>query len=246
MDSAPNPSPLLHDWPPRLAPDARLRIVGDVHSDYAGFARAAETDRFVIQLGDLTDHGPDSLGVLRLMFRLIEERRGMFLLGNHDLKLAQALSGRAVKISPELERTLAALDAATAERAVFEIARAPAWLRWKNVIFVHAAFHTAMLDASPELPNPVASGRVSKVLGRALYAEPTGNIRPDGFPERSLRWVDRIPAGITVYCGHDRLSRNGRPFIMNGRSGGTAVFLDTGAGKGGHLAWIDLPSETEP
>ncbi|MBX5472714.1 MAG: metallophosphoesterase [Acetobacteraceae bacterium] len=246
MDVQPNSSPLLHDWPPRLAPDARLRIVGDVHSDYAGFARAAETDRFLIQLGDLTDHGPDSLGVLRLMFRLIEERRGMFLLGNHDLKLAQALSGRAVKISPELERTLAALDAETARRAVFEIARAPAWLRWKNAVFVHAAFHTAMLDAPPELPNPVASGRVSKVLGRALYAEPTGNIRPDGFPERSLRWVDRIPAGITVYCGHDRLSRNGRPFIKNGRAGGTAVFLDTGAGKGGHLAWIDLPSETEP
>jgi protein phosphatase len=101
-----------------------------------------------------------------------------------------------------------------------------------------------MLDAPPELPNPVARGRVNKILGRALYAEPTGNIQPDGFPERSLRWVDRIPAGITVYCGHDRLSRNGRPLIKQGLAGGTAVFLDTGAGKGGHLAWIDLPSET--
>jgi len=244
MYFAPDFSSLLQDWPLRFAPDARLRIVGDVHGDCAAFARAADTDRFVIQLGDLTDHGPDSVGVLRLMFRLIEERRGMFLLGNHDLKLAQALSGRAVKISPELRQTLAALDAATAKRAVFEITRAPAWLRWGNAVFVHAAFHTAMLDAPPELPNPVARGRVNKILGRALYAEPTGNIQPDGFPERSLRWVDRIPAGITVYCGHDWLSRNGRPLIKQGLAGGTAVFLDTGAGKGGHLAWIDLPSET--
>jgi protein phosphatase len=53
--------------------------------------------------------------------------------------------------------------------------------------------------------------------------------------------VDRIPAGVTVYCGHDRRSTDGRPYRRVGSSGGTAVFLDTGAGKGGHLSWIDLP-----
>jgi protein phosphatase len=85
-------------------------------------------------------------------------------------------------------------------------------------------------------------GRVQGVLARALYGEPTGRIQPDGYPERSLRWVDRIPAGLTVYCGHDRRSVNGRPYVRTGAAGGTAVFLDTGAGKGGHLSWIDLPA----
>jgi len=28
--------------------------------------------------------------------------------------------------------------------------------------------------------------------------------------------------------------------VHEGRGGGSAVFLDTGAGKGGPLAWIDL------
>jgi protein phosphatase len=28
-----------------------------------------------------------------------------------------------------------------------------------------------------------------------------------------------------------------------GNAGGTAVFLDTGAGKGGHLSWIDIDTE---
>jgi protein phosphatase len=74
-----------------------------------------------------------------------------------------------------------------------------------------------------------------------LYGEPTGRIQPDGYPERSLRWVDRIPPGLTVYCGHDRRSSDGRPYIRHGQLGGKAVFLDTGAGKGGHLSWIDLP-----
>jgi protein phosphatase len=45
---------------------------------------------------------------------------------------------------------------------------------------------------------------------------------------------------MTVYCGHDRRSSNGRPYVRQGGAGGTAVFLDTGAGKGGHLSWIDL------
>ena len=81
------------------------------------------------------------------------------------------------------------------------------------------------------------------VLSRALYGEPTGRTQQDGYPERSLRWVDRIPEGLTVYCGHDRRSTDGRPYIRKGAQGGTAVFLDTGAGKGGHLSWIDLQPE---
>jgi protein phosphatase len=83
---------------------------------------------------------------------------------------------------------------------------------------------------------------VQGVLARALYGEPTGRLQPDGYPERSLRWVDRIPPGIRVYVGHDRRSADGRPYVRRGQSGGEAVFLDTGAGKGGHLSWIDLPA----
>jgi protein phosphatase len=43
-----------------------------------------------------------------------------------------------------------------------------------------------------------------------------------------------------LYCGHDRRSSNGRPLTITGAKGGKAVFLDTGAGKGGHLSWIDI------
>ena len=89
-------------------------------------------------------------------------------------------------------------------------------------------------------------GRPEGAFSRALYGEPTGRRQADGFPERSLDWVNRIPAGLTVYCGHDRRSRDGRPWITAGTRGGRAVFLDTGAGKGGHLSWIDLPPMGTP
>ena len=191
-------------------------MVGDVHGDAAAFAYAAATDRFVVQLGDLTDGGPDSADALRIMFRLIDEGRGVFLLGNHDLKLARVLAGQAVQVTDELAATLRQLDAGLRERTLAEIRRAPVWMRRGASFFVHGGFHTAMLGA----PAPVTDlGRPSGALSRALFGEPTGRLQPDGYPERSLRWVDRIPAGLTVYCGHDRRSLNGRPVPAPRRRG---------------------------
>ena len=223
-----------------IRPGVAIRVVGDVHGDARGFAAAAAGDQFVVQLGDLTDGGPDSAEALRIMFRLIDAGRGLFLLGNHDLKLARALSGRTVRIDAPLAGTLAQLDDALRLRVPQEVARAPAWLIRGASLFVHGGFHTAMLAGPPpRLP----AGRAEGPLARALYGEATGRIQPDGYPERSLRWVDRIPAGLTVYCGHDRRSTDGRPYRHRGMLGGTAIFLDTGAGKGGHLSWIDLPAD---
>ena len=222
-----------------IPPGTALRVVGDVHGDAAAFAWAATTERFVIQLGDLTDQGPRSDEVLRIMFALIDAGKGLFLLGNHDHKLARALAGQPVRPEPGLEATLAQLDPALRVRTLAEIARAPAWVRDGTRLFVHGGFHTDMLNgAAPAVGLTRAHGAVA----RALFGEPTGRTQPDGYPERSLRWVDRIPMGLTVYCGHDRRSSNGRPYVRTGALGGTAVFLDTGAGKGGHLSWIDLPS----
>ena len=217
-----------------------MRVIGDVHGDARAFAIAAETDLFVVQLGDLTDYGPENAEALRIAFRLVDERRGLFLLGNHDLKLARALAGQEVRVGRELAATLEQLDAPLRVAAMARIGLAPAWLRWGDVLFVHGGFHTAMLEGPPP---PTPEGRAEGVLARAMFGEPTGRSLPSGYPERSLRWVERIPAGLTVYCGHDRRSGDGRPYVRRNAAGGTAVFLDTGAGKGGHLSWIDLPAD---
>ena len=225
-----------------IPPGSPIRVVGDVHGDARAFAFAADTDRFVVQLGDLTDSGPDSAGALEMALRLLDEGRGMFVLGNHDRKLGRALGGQPVRIDTALEETLTQLPPRLRERALDAIERAPAWIvqlsqTQPNRVFVHGGFHTAMLEQPP----PPGLGRVDSALSRALFGQTTGRVQPDGYPERVLRWVDRIPPDFTVYCGHDRRSTDGRPYIRSGMSGGTAVFLDTGAGKGGHLSWIDLP-----
>ncbi|HVZ09179.1 metallophosphoesterase [Rhodopila sp.] len=220
-----------------IPPGARLRVVGDVHGDATAFAYALATDRFVVQLGDLADHGPESGATLRMMFDRVEQGRGLFLLGNHDLKLARTLAGEPVRPEPVVQATIAQMDEPLKARAVQLITQAPGWIRRGDDLFVHGGFHTEMLE-HPAPPHGLA--RPHGPMARALYGEPTGRTQQDGYPERSLRWVDRIPAGITVYCGHDRRSSDGRPYVRRGILGGKAIFLDTGAGKGGHLSWIDL------
>lgn len=226
--------------PPVIPVGRGVRVVADVHGDARAFAIACDTDLFVVQLGDLVDYGPDSAGALRLALDLTARKAGVFLLGNHDLKLARALVGRQVRINAALADTIASLDADLRVAASAAIAAAPAWLRWGQILFVHGGFHTDMLHLPPAT---MASTHVGGALGRALYGEPTGQVQADGYPERSLRWVDRIPPDLVVYCGHDRRSTDGRPYTRTGALGGRAVFVDTGAGKGGHLSWIDLPGQ---
>ena len=226
-----------------------LRVVGDVHGDARGLAAAldgaAGEKLFVVQLGDLTDGGPDAAGVLRRAFALLDARAGLFLLGNHDHKLRRALDGTQVRIEPSgLGATLAQLDAAPdggalRARALVELANAPAWLRIDQRLFVHAGFHPRMLH-NPSPPDAGAR-RPDGLVPRALFGQVTSRMRDYGFPDRLHDWVDRIPPGITVYCGHEIRSSNGRPLTHVGALGGAAVFVDTGAGKGGHLSWVDLP-----
>src|SRR5271157_1407123 len=103
---------------PAIPPGAKVRVVGDVHGDATGFAYAVATDRFVVQLGDLADHGPDSAGTLRMMFDRLEAGGGLFLLGNHDLKLARALAGEPVRIEPVVQATINQLDKDLKDRAL--------------------------------------------------------------------------------------------------------------------------------
>ena len=173
--------------------------------------------------------------------------QGLFLLGNHDHKLRRALTGVQARIQAEgLGRTLAQLDAAPdgaalKARAIAEIARAPAWIRLGGRVFVHGGFHPGMLHAAP--PPDAGAGKAVGLVTRALFGQVTGRMRSDGYPERVHDWVDRIPRRLTVVCGHDRRSLDGRPHVVRGlraaarlprhrRRQGRAPGLDGPAGLG--------------
>jgi methylenetetrahydrofolate reductase (NADPH) len=93
---------------------------------------------------------------------------------------------------------------------------------------------------SPEADLDFLKRKIDAGATRALYGQVASGMQGDGYPERLLHWVETIPNGIITYCGHDTRSTDGRPLLIRGRAGGEALFMDTGAGKGGHLSWIDL------
>lgn len=222
------------------------RVVGDVHGQADWLAHAlGSTTLPVVLLGDLVDRGPDSPGALRVALSALEAGRATLIRSNHDDKLYRVLTGRKPQIGPDLAATLAALDAAPdgAElkvRFTRAYAAAPWWIVRGQHILLHGAFAPEMLVYSAPDDAPAKPQR-SRLTYLALYAE--GRMEPGAaLPTRTYRWLDGIPSGWTVIAGHDVRSREA-PLVTTGAAGGRAIFLDTGAGAGGRLSWIDLPDE---
>ncbi|CAK7192127.1 hypothetical protein COMNV_00312 [Commensalibacter sp. Nvir] len=217
-----------------------FRIIGDVHGDIKAFGHAVETDKFIIQLGDLVDYGPDSAGVLDLMLEVQKKHRGLFIIGNHDRKLGLYLKNRKIIKDSALTETIEQIqnhpDSSLASKIEIALERAPAWLVFKKTIFVHAGFHPKMLFEPP--PDPLKP--VNTLLSRALYGEVTKKTNAHGYPIRKSNWINQVPQGYTLYCGHECRSTDGRPWKYQTPTGATIIFMDTGAGKGGHLSWIDI------
>lgn len=82
----------------RSLPPGGLDVVGDVHGECAaleallvqlGYAADGyhPQGRTLVFLGDLCDRGPDSVGVIFLVQRLVEAGRALCILGNHELNV---------------------------------------------------------------------------------------------------------------------------------------------------------------
>jgi protein phosphatase len=220
-----------------------LRVIPDVHGEIDAFSRLVEgarrEGRFVLQLGDIVDRGPDSAGALSLMLDLIEAGEGLMLVGNHEWKILRALSGRPVKLNADAERTMDEIDRTPglADRLLRISPRLPLYLHHGPRLFVHGAWDPAMTDHAPIDPRDH-----DRLLARALYGQTTGRLDPKGRPERVWDWVDSIPHGLEVVVGHDW---RGPSVVLErrGEQGGKVRLLDLGAGKGGPLAHMDIDAD---
>lgn len=78
--------------------DGPIDIVGDVHGEIDALRALLEQlgydeqgnhpqHRRLVFLGDLVDRGPDSVGVVQLVMRLVEKGKAQCVLGNHELNI---------------------------------------------------------------------------------------------------------------------------------------------------------------
>jgi len=228
-----------------------ITVIGDVHGMTDDFQKhilnTKQKNNLIVQLGDVVDYGPDAVGCIDLMYRLVVDGEAIFIIGNHERKLEKYLQqvkeGKVrIQVKGGIEKTVEQLNRlGDTKREMFELKfkalmnYARHHVRISNNIFVHASVTRKMWDT-------VTNRLVGFDENRAVFGEVDQNSprNEDGFPNRLYNWVDEILADHTAYVGHAYLDLN-NPVTKNGKLGGKAVFVDTGSGKEGTLSSIDLP-----
>lgn len=230
---------------------AGVMPIGDVHGMRESLKNAIDwasaRNMFMMFLGDIVDYGPDSIECVNLVYDIVMRGKGALVMGNHERKIERWIEQSArgdvrLKLSEGNRATTNQVEALTPDlRRKFEAKYAALlafsrhhWVIGDTTLFVHGAAEPEMFD----IKTSRLSGRFETM---ALFGEVdnTAKVRDDGYPNRIYSWVDRIPAGKCVVVGHD-IRSNTKPLEVKGSRGGTAIFMDTGSGKGGRLTTADM------
>jgi len=196
----------------------RTLAIGDIH----GCDTALETllsqlrpaaDDTVVVVGDVVDRGPNTKRCIDLLLELRKSCRLVFLQGNHEEMMLDALGGGEWATAWATyggRETLDSYDGSV-----------------RNIPESHLDFIREGLD--------------SFQTDNAIFVH--ANLQPgvglEWQPAQWLRWNHLSghekphPSGKTVVCGHTRL-RSGKPAVLNGW-----VCIDTAACDGGNLTCLD-------
>jgi hypothetical protein len=151
---------------PRAAAPARIVAVGDLHGDYDAWIEIATRARLIdrrsrwaggsavlVQTGDITDRGPDSLKIIRHLMRLQSQARRaggrvVVVLGNHE---AMNMTDDLRYVHPGEFAAFASADSDRLRHRLFEANRATivAAYRSRTPAMTDAAIREAWLAANP-------------------------------------------------------------------------------------------------
>lgn len=199
------------------------------HNDTAagpGYLVDPPTGRTAVFVGDLVDRGPDSPSALELVMDMVDTGRALAIPGNHDAKLARALSGRNVERKHGLAQTLEQLEPTPEEfrkRVAGFLDRLPSHyvLDGGKLVVAHAGM-------KEELQNRTSR----EVRDFGLYGETTGETHDEGLPIR-LDWAKEYRGRAAVVYGHTPTAR--AEWVNN------TICIDTGCAFGGRLTALRWP-----
>ena len=220
-------------------------IIGDVHGCFDELTELlqklgynieqTEDDHYKVQhgegrkaifLGDLTDRGPKSPQVLRLVMDMVKSGQGLCITGNHDEKLNKYLSGKNVPLNHGLDKTVLQLEGTSKE------------FRKEVKDFLYGLIAHYVLDdgklvvAHGGLPEEMHGRAAAGVRNFCLFGETTGEIDEFGLPVRH-EWAKRNKGKATVVYGHTPIPK---AEWING-----TINIDTGCVFGGSLTALRYP-----
>ena len=199
----------------------RVLAIGDVHGcDRALGALlgmvAPSPDDTVVFLGDAVDRGPSSKQVVNRILSLRDTCKVVFIMGNHEEMMRDAISGRGlfnqwldVGGRATLDSYGGSVDDVPPEHIRFLVTAAPFW-ETDTEIFIHAS-----LESDVSLVNQSSTFLRWKHLG--------------GLERRHV-------SGKRVICGHTPQT-DGRPLVLDGW-----VCIDTFPHGGQWLTCLDVAS----
>jgi protein phosphatase len=220
-------------------------IIGDVHGCAAeletllgvlGYRLGARPDgaptvtppagRRAVFVGDLVDRGPRAPDVLRLVIGMVEAGAAFCVPGNHDVKLLRWLSGKQVKPTHGLDRTITQFEGEPFElrervRAFLLDLPPYLWLDRGLLAVAHAGIKEEML------------GRLSGTVRQfCLYGETSGETDEFGLPIR-YHWAAEYRGKTAIVYGHTPVPE--ADWVNN------TICIDTGCCFGGHLSALRWP-----
>ena len=191
-----------------------------------GYQITPPNNRKAFFVGDLTDRGPDSPKVLRMVMSMVKQKKAFCVRGNHDDKLYRQLLGKNVKLQHGLETTVEQLDKEPLE--FVEQAR-----DFLGKLANHYVLDNGDLVIAHAGLQENMHGRDSgKVNSFCLYGETTGKIDEFGYVER-LNWAADYRSETAVVYGH---TPQGKAVWQN-----NTMNIDTGCVFGGWLTALRYP-----
>lgn len=225
----------------------KIDIVGDIHGCFQEFIELTNKLGYVWHdglpshpegrvlgfVGDLADRGPQSLQVIKTVYRLvIEKNQGYYCPGNHCNKLYRYLMGRKVQITHGLETTVAEYESLLSNEqamlknnfmTLYETSSFYKILDDKKLVIAHAGIREDYIGRWDK-----------KVETFVLYGDITGSKHPDGSPIRR-DWAKQYKGSAFVVYGHTPVRK---PRIIN-----NTINIDTGAVFGGELTAFRYPEK---
>ncbi|SDJ86735.1 bis(5'-nucleosyl)-tetraphosphatase PrpE [Sediminibacillus albus] len=189
--------------------------------------------RTPVFVGDLTDRGPDSISVIKLVYDMvISQGAAKYVPGNHCNKLYRYFLGNNVKQQHGLETTVAEYKALSSKdqqairqqfMKLYEDSPLYLQLPEAQAVVAHAGIREALIGKTGE-----------KVKTFVLYGDITGETYEDGRPVRR-DWARHYSGDQWIVYGHTPVKE---PRIVN-----RTINIDTGCVFGNKLTAFRLLEE---